>query len=49
MGAMRVVYGRLPYALNIVELERHETVGRDGYRIAAIPVRHRARTRSATR
>ena len=26
MGAMRVVYGRLPYELDIVELEPAETV-----------------------
>jgi ribonuclease Z len=41
MGVMRVVYGRLPYELGIVELEPAESVERDGYRIAAIPVRHR--------
>jgi ribonuclease Z len=41
MGAMRVVYGRLPYALDFVELEPAETVRRDGYLIAAIPVRHK--------
>jgi len=42
MGAMRVVYGRLPYELAVVELRPAETVARDGYLIAAIPVRHRA-------
>jgi ribonuclease Z len=41
MGAMRVVYGRLPYGLSIVELEPAETVQRDGYLIAAVPVKHR--------
>jgi len=41
MGVMRIVYGRLPYKLSIVELEPTETVKRDGYLIAAIPVRHR--------
>jgi ribonuclease Z len=41
MGVMRIVYGRLPYKLSIVELEPAETVKRDGYLIAAIPVRHR--------
>jgi ribonuclease Z len=41
MGAMRIVYGRLPYRLSILELEPAETVERDGYLIAAIPVRHR--------
>jgi ribonuclease Z len=41
MGAMRIVYGRLPYGLSIVELEPAETVEREGYLIAAIPVNHR--------
>jgi ribonuclease Z len=41
MDAMRVVYGRLPYGLDIVELEPAETVTRDGYLIAAVPVRHK--------
>ncbi len=41
MGVMRVIYGRLPYRLSIVELAPAETVERDGYLIAAIPVRHR--------
>jgi len=41
MKAMFIVYGRLPYELSIVELEPAETVERDGYEIAAIPVRHR--------
>ena len=41
MDVMRVVYGRLPYRLSIVELEPAQAVERDGYRIAAIPVRHR--------
>jgi ribonuclease Z len=41
MGAMRVAYGRLPYPLEIVELEPAGTVQGDGYLIAAIPVRHR--------
>jgi len=39
---MRVVFGRLPYRCDIVELEPAETVRRDGYLIAAIPVRHKA-------
>jgi ribonuclease Z len=42
MGVMRVVYGRLPYELIIQELEPAESVVRDGYLIAAIPVRHKA-------
>jgi ribonuclease Z len=41
MGAMRIVYGRLPYPLDVVELEPAQTVERDGYLIASIPVRHR--------
>ncbi len=41
MAAMRVVYGRLPYELNIVQLEPAETVRREGYIVAAIPVRHK--------
>ncbi len=41
MGEMRVVFGRLPYRCDIVELEPAETVQRDGYLIAAIPVRHK--------
>jgi ribonuclease Z len=41
MGAMRVVYGRLPYELNVIELAPAETVRRDGYIVAAVPVKHR--------
>src|SRR5580658_6677965 len=41
MATMRVVYGRLPYRLSIVELEPAEAVQRDGYLIAAVPVRHK--------
>jgi ribonuclease Z len=41
MDAMRIVYGRLPFRLSVVELDPVETVERDGYLIAAIPVRHR--------
>jgi ribonuclease Z len=41
MGVMRIVYGRLPYPLDVVELEPAQSVERDGYMIAAIPVRHR--------
>jgi len=40
MGAMRIVYGRLPFELSIVELAPTETVQRDGYLIAAVPVAH---------
>jgi ribonuclease Z len=41
MDAMRAAYGRVPYALEIVELQPAQTVPGDGYLIAAIPVRHR--------
>jgi ribonuclease Z len=42
MDAMRrIVYGRLPYDLQVVELEPAQTVAREGYLVAAIPVRHR--------
>jgi len=41
MGVMRSVYGRLPYELGIVELQPAETVQRDGYVVAAIPVSHK--------
>ena len=41
MGAMRVVYGRMPYELSFVELQPSETVEHDGYAITAIPVSHR--------
>jgi ribonuclease Z len=41
MGAMRIVYGRMPYELSFIELQPAEMVERDGYAITAIPVRHR--------
>jgi ribonuclease Z len=41
MGVMRTVYGRLPYELAIVELAPAQTVERDGYVIAVIPVTHK--------
>jgi len=41
MRVMRVVYGRLPYELALIELQPAQTVERDGYVIAAIPVQHR--------
>jgi len=40
MGVMRVVYGRLPFALSVVELEPGQAVERDGYRIAPVRVQH---------
>jgi ribonuclease Z len=44
MGVMRIVYGRVPYELSIVELEPAQAVELDGYAIATIPVRHKARS-----
>jgi len=41
MAAMRIVYGRLPYDLRIVELEAGDTVRRGGYVVAPIPVAHK--------
>ena len=49
MGAMRIVFGRMPYELSFVELDPTETVQRDGYAITAIPVSHRGAAASATR
>jgi ribonuclease Z len=40
MEQARFIYGRLPYRLEVVELAAGEAVGRDGYQIAAVPVRH---------
>jgi ribonuclease Z len=40
MGVMRIVYGRLPYALSVQELEPAQALERHGYRVAAVPVRH---------
>ena len=41
IAEMRVIFGRLPYKCDVVELEPAETVERDGYVIAAIPVHHK--------
>jgi ribonuclease Z len=41
MDATRFIYGRLPYQVTATELEPAQTIRRDGYLIAAIPVRHR--------
>jgi ribonuclease Z len=41
MASTRFIYGRrLPYELQIVQLDPGEAVERDGYRVAAVPVRH---------
>jgi ribonuclease Z len=42
MSSARFIYGRLPYELSIVELEPAESVARDGYLVAAVPVSHRS-------
>ncbi len=42
LAEMRVIFGRLPYKCDIIELEPADTVQRDGYLIVAIPVRHKA-------
>jgi len=43
MGVMRIVYGRLPFQLSVVELDPAQPVERDGYRVAPVPVQHGAR------
>ena len=40
MGVMRIVYGRLPFELSVVELDPAQAVERDGYRITPVPVTH---------
>ena len=42
MGLMRSIYGRLPFELSIIELEPAQTVERDDYLVAAVPVSHRS-------
>jgi ribonuclease Z len=44
MDNTRFIYGRLPYALSVVELEPAESVPFDGYVVAAVPVSHRQNT-----
>ena len=41
MKLMRIVYGRLGYPLEIVELAGGDAVERDGYRVHAVDARHR--------
>jgi ribonuclease Z len=44
MEAMqRTVYGRLTFELAVIELEPAQAVEREGYKIAAVPVRHGSR------
>src|ERR1700730_17182643 len=40
MRVMRVVYGRLPFELSVVELDPAQADERDGYAITPVPVRH---------
>jgi ribonuclease Z len=41
MRAMRIVYGRLRYPFDVVDLEAGEGVGYDGYEVTPFNVRHR--------
>jgi ribonuclease Z len=41
MGAVRFIYGRLPYDLTIEELGPMEAVRREGYTVGSVPVHHR--------
>jgi ribonuclease Z len=41
MRVMRFVYGRMGYALDVVELEAGEVVAREGFRVHAIGAAHR--------
>ena len=43
MRAMRVIYGRLRYPFEVVDLEPGDAVEYDGYEVAAFNVRHRGR------
>jgi ribonuclease Z len=43
MGVMRIVYGRLPFELSVVELEPAQAVEREGYRVAPVRVQHGTR------
>jgi ribonuclease Z len=42
MDETRFIYGRLPYDLNVEELDAGETVYFDGFEVAPIPVSHRS-------
>jgi ribonuclease Z len=43
MRAMRIVYGRLRYPFEVVDLEPGDAIEYDGYEVAAFNVRHRGR------
>ena len=40
MSSLAPVFGRLPYRLDMVELERGDWIGHDGYRIESLPTDH---------
>lgn len=40
-AAIRPMYGRVAYPLDLVELDRYDEVGFDGYLVAPFPVEHR--------
>jgi ribonuclease Z len=40
-AAIRPMWGRVSYPLDLVELDRHDEVGFDGYAISPFPVEHR--------
>jgi ribonuclease Z len=44
MEDLRFIYGRLPYSLEVVELEQAQSVPFDGYRVAGVAVNHRGNT-----
>jgi ribonuclease Z len=39
-GALRIVFGRLPYPLELVEVRAGDALERDGYRLLVFPVSH---------
>ena len=39
-AALRIVFGRLPYPLELVEVRAGDTLERDGYRLLVFPVTH---------
>jgi ribonuclease Z len=43
MSVMRIVYGRLPFELGVIELEPAQAVQREGYMIAPVRVSHGTR------
>ena len=41
--SLRLLFGRLPYEVDLVEVEPGEPIAYDGYRVEAFPVEHRTR------